>query len=179
MRNNNWYVITGGPGSGKTTTINLLKERGFNVAEEVARAYYESQMALGITNEQIRSNPQKLQDGIAKELIELEQRLNPEDRIFLDRAIPDNLAYYDFYNLQVPEFLKEAYDECSYKTVFYLDQVSFAIDNVRTETEEETRKLSKLTHASYKRKNIETINVPAMDRDVRVDFILNHIKNTT
>ena len=27
-RQTNWYVITGGPSSGKTTTINLLKERG-------------------------------------------------------------------------------------------------------------------------------------------------------
>ena len=27
-RKTNWYVITVGPGSRKTTTINLLKERG-------------------------------------------------------------------------------------------------------------------------------------------------------
>lgn len=39
----NWYAITGGPSSGKTTTANLLKERGYITTFEHARHYVHTQ----------------------------------------------------------------------------------------------------------------------------------------
>ena len=35
----NWYVIAGVPGSGKTTTVNLLKARGYKIIIVHARHY--------------------------------------------------------------------------------------------------------------------------------------------
>ena len=45
----NWYVITGGPSSGKTTTVNLLKERGYITTFEHARHYMDTQRVSGKT----------------------------------------------------------------------------------------------------------------------------------
>ena len=42
QRQTNWYVITGGPGSGITTTVNLLKERGYITNFEHARHYLDT-----------------------------------------------------------------------------------------------------------------------------------------
>ncbi len=36
-RHTNWYVITGWQSSGKTTTVNLLKERGYITTFEQAK----------------------------------------------------------------------------------------------------------------------------------------------
>ena len=45
----NWYVITGGPSSGKTTTVTLLKERGYITTMEHARHYLDTQRLKGKT----------------------------------------------------------------------------------------------------------------------------------
>ncbi len=177
MMNNNWFVISGGPGAGKTTTINLLKERGLQTTTEAARSYYEEQLALGITNEQIRANQQKLQDGIFKRLIDIEENLDPQETVFLDRALPDNLAYHQYYNLHTSPEQQRIFDECNYKTVFYLEQVPMVHDEVRKESDEEAQTLADLGIKVYESKHINIVHVPVMEKEKRVDYILDYIKN--
>ena len=47
--------------------------------------------------------------------IEQEASLTPQDVVFLDRAIPDALAYYRFLNLMEDEKLIKALKIFSYK----------------------------------------------------------------
>lgn len=176
MQQNNWYVITGGPGSGKSTTITLLKKRGLFTTTEAARDYFERQMALGFTIEQIRSDPQKLQNGIAEGYLEIERNLDPKQTVFLDRGIPDNFSYFEHYNLSVPPHLKKAYDECGYKAVFHLERLPLKNDHVRTENEEEVQKITDLGYAAYLDKKANIIHVPVMGKEARVDYILDYIK---
>ena len=51
----NWYVITGGPGSGKTTTLNYLNMLGYHTTIEHARHFIDTQMITGKTVNEIRS----------------------------------------------------------------------------------------------------------------------------
>ena len=41
----NWHVITGASCSGKTTLINLIENNGFKTIPEVARQYFEGELA--------------------------------------------------------------------------------------------------------------------------------------
>ncbi|GLU45411.1 AAA family ATPase [Allomuricauda sp. NBRC 101325] len=43
---NPYYVITGGPGVGKTTLLHELKQRGFMVVPEIARELIKEQQAI-------------------------------------------------------------------------------------------------------------------------------------
>lgn len=52
----NWYVITGGPGSGKTTTLNHLNMLGYHTTIEHARHFIDRQMITGKTVKEIREN---------------------------------------------------------------------------------------------------------------------------
>src|SRR5690606_42156595 len=45
MRENNFYIISGGPGVGKTTLINELSKNGFLTQEEEARKIIRKQLA--------------------------------------------------------------------------------------------------------------------------------------
>jgi len=41
-----FYVITGGPGSGKTSLIEALRSRGYNSTVEAGRAIIQDQVAI-------------------------------------------------------------------------------------------------------------------------------------
>ena len=47
--------------------------------------------------------------------IEQEGSLSPEQMVFLDRALPDSLAYYGYLNLAPDKRLLEALEKVSYK----------------------------------------------------------------
>ncbi len=59
----NWYVITGGPSSGKTTTVNLLKERGYITTFEHARHYLDTQRLKGKTIDEVRKKSERISIG--------------------------------------------------------------------------------------------------------------------
>jgi len=78
----NWYVITGGPGSGKTTTVNLLKDMGYTTTIEHARHYIDTMRVKGKTVEEIRKNQIEFQLKILDMQIEEEQSHAPDEIIF-------------------------------------------------------------------------------------------------
>jgi predicted ATPase len=175
MKKSNWYVITGGPGSGKTTTIELLKEKGFTTTHETARVYFQQEIKKGITNEEIRKDPQKLQHTILKMQIALESQYTHNQLLFLDRAIPDSFGYFAFRKLPLTPLLINSKHQ-HYRKVFFLDLLSVKKDKIRIETDSEAETIAQYTYQAYKDVGIEIIRVPVMSKKNRRDFILDHIK---
>ena len=171
----NWYVITGGPGSGKTTTVNLLQARGYKTTIEHARHYLDTQRSIGKTVEETRKHQQEFQLGVLDMQIEQERSLSPGDVVFLDRAIPDALAYYHFLNLPQDEKLLQAMSTVSYRKVFILDCLPLVQDYARTEDEAAQKKLHALLTDVYERLPFPVIHVPIFQPEERVDFILKNI----
>ncbi|MBK8787045.1 MAG: ATP-binding protein [Chitinophagaceae bacterium] len=168
----NWYVITGGPSSGKTTTVNLLKERGYITTFEHARHYLDTQRLKGRTIEDVRKQQQEFQLGILDMQIEQENQIFPEVQVFLDRAIPDALAYYRFLNLPEDKNLTEALRSVSYKNVFILDCLLLVKDYARTEDVLAQKKIHALLIEVYESLGFPIIQVPVLPPEERVDFIL-------
>ncbi len=171
----NWYVITGGPGSGKTTMVNLLKERGYKTTIEHARHYLDTKMRDGKTVEEIRKNQSEFQLGVLEMQIEQEKEISPDDVVFLDRAIPDALAYYRFLNLPQHPKLTEALHTASYKKVFILDVLPLVNDYARREDEAAQKKIHSLLIEVYQSLGFPIVHVPVLPIEQRVDFILNNL----
>ena len=171
-RQTNWYVITGGPSSGKTTTVNLLKARGYNITIEHARHYLDMEHSIGRTIEEIRKHQAEFQLGILDMQIEQEKGLSPDDIIFLDRAIPDALAYYRFMNLPEDEKLLKALSTVFYKKVFIMDRLPLVQDYARTEDEAAQKKIHALLVEVYQSLGFPIVQVPVLPPEERVDFIL-------
>lgn len=172
MIDTNWHVITGGPSSGKTTTVDLLKARGYKTTIEHARHYIDTKRVAGKTTAQIRENQAVFQLGVLDMQITQERALSPDDLVFLDRAIPDALAYYRFLDLPVDEKLTEAMSEVSYKKIFILDPLPLAPDYARTEDESSQKKIHQLLTEVYESLGTPVVHVPVLPPEERVDFIL-------
>lgn len=171
----NWYVITGGPSSGKTSTVNVLKERGYITTFEHARHYIDTQRLKGRTIEETRKNQREFQLGVLDMQIEQENEIAPNVQVFLDRAIPDALAYYRFLNLSVDEKLTKALETVSYKKIFILDPLPLKNDYARNEDEQAQKKIHELITEVYESLPFPVVHVPVLPLEQRVDFILENL----
>ena len=171
----NWYVITGGPSSGKTTTVNLLKERGYITTFEHARHYLDTQRLKGRTIADVRKQQAAFQLGVLDMQIEQENQILPDVLVFLDRAIPDALAYYRFLNLPEDEKLTEALLTVSYKKIFILDCLPLVKDYARTEDTVAQKKIHALLIEVYESLGFPIVQVPVLPPEERVDFILRNL----
>ncbi|MFE3868956.1 AAA family ATPase [Flavobacterium sp. LS2P90] len=174
-RQTNWYVITGGPSSGKTTTVNILRERGYITTMEHARHFIDTQRLKGKTIEEVRKNQREFQLGVLDMQIEQENEIAPHVLVFLDRAIPDALAYYRFLNLSIDDKLTDALRNVSYKKVFIMDSLPLKNDYARTENAEAQKKIHALITAVYESLPFPVVHVPVLPAEDRVDFILKNI----
>lgn len=171
----NWYVITGGPSTGKTTTIDLLRRQGFQTTIEHARHYIDTMHNEGNSVEEIRRNKKKFQLGVLDMQIAQEASLNKEDMVFLDRAIPDALAYYRFLKLEYDEKLLNAVKEVSYKKIFILERLPFTKDYARTENEADQIVIHQLIIDTYTDLGFPIVFVPVLPPLERVQYLLNNL----
>lgn len=172
---NHWYVITGGPCSGKTTVVNMLSELGYKTTVEDARYYIDMQLADGKTVEQIRKNQREFQLKVLEIQIAQERSLSPEDLVFLDRAIPDALAYYRFLDLSPDQVLTNAMEHLSYRKIFILDPLPLIDDYARREDPAAQIKIHKLIWEVYRSLPFPIVEVPVLPPDERISFILSEL----
>jgi predicted ATPase len=173
---NSWYVITGGPCSGKTTTVRLLGERGYSTAPEQARHYIERELGQGRCLDEIKADKALFQHGILELQLQQEHELQPDRTTFLDRGIPDNLAYQRHYHLALDPLLLTALEQCWYRRVFLLDLLPLATDSVRNENEAMQCEIHQFITETYTALPFPLVRVPVLPPQARVDFILSHMQ---
>lgn len=170
----NWYVVTGGPSSGKTTLLKELEKLGCITYHEAARSLIDQEMAKGKLLEEIRSNEAEFQRKVFKIKIQIEKKAPRNKIVFFDRGIPDSIAYYQICGLDPKEVLKFCKRKI-YKKIFFLEQLSFDQDYARTEDDKTIEKLNKLLKENYKKLGYEVIEIPVMPIRDRLLKILKEI----
>ena len=104
-----------------------------------------------------------------------ENQISPDVQVFLDRAIPDTLAYYRFLNLPEDEKLTTALRTVSYKKIFILDCLPLVNDYARTEDAVAQKKIHALLVEVYESLGFPIVQVPVLPPEERVDFILKNL----
>lgn len=175
MLQNNWYVISGGPGTGKTTLIKLLELRGYAVVPEMARRCIDEQIALGKTVTEIQSDQLLFQHTVLERQLEIEEIISKDRLTFFDRGIPDMLAYYRYHKIPEDDLIKRSVSGCSYKKVFLLDPLPLISDYARLENESQQLEICKLIHDVYDSVPFPNVHVPVMPPNERLEFVLKNL----
>jgi predicted ATPase len=117
MESPNLFVITGGPGSGKTTVLLELQKRGLQFAPEVARQIIQEQVrtggkALPWENRELYTNLM-----LERSIESYKAHTQASKATFSDRGIPDTLGYSRLIGLADAGFIRSACDEYRYAHV--------------------------------------------------------------
>lgn len=169
------YVITGGPGFGKTTVVNLLAEKGFTVCHEMARD-------LLISNKDNENNilkfPIDFESSVATARMNFLRSVDQNAIAFSDRGLPDQIAYSWFKKKNASAFIEKAVLINRYAPYVFVAppwKKNFIQDEIRKESFEEASEIHRLILTAYQKYNYKIIDLPLVSPELRVKFILDFI----
>lgn len=169
------YVVTGGPGCGKTTLIDEMKKKGYYTIPEVARQIIDEQLKNG-GNLLPWTNRDGFQRKVAEVQRDLESKIPIKKTAILDRGMLDGLAYYLNDNIKPPEGLYDP-SNTNYEVIFIPDELpNYVNDEARMEDLETARKLHKLLRDVYEKAGYVVKNVPVMSPEERANYIEEYIR---
>ncbi len=172
-------VITGGPGTGKSTVIEELSKRSFTCMPEISREVTLNARKKGI-DQLFLTKPllfsELLLEGRINQFTEAEQQNN--DMVFFDRGIPDVHAYMNYISIDYPSTYIHKSNLYRYDYIFLMPpwEAIYISDNERYENFEQALAIHNHLERTYKDLNYPIIEVPTGSVTTRTNFILNSIK---
>ncbi|TPG55941.1 ATPase [Roseomonas nepalensis] len=173
-----FFVVTGGPGSGKSTLIEALAVGGMRAMPEAGRAIIQDQVEIGGA-----ALPWDDRLAFAELMLGWELRSHREARghpgvVLFDRGIPDVLGYLNLCALPVPPHVRKA--ACTFR---YNRQVFIAPpwpeifdqDAERKQTFEEAQATYEAMVSAYGELGYELTHLPKSSVEDRVRFIVDRI----
>ncbi len=161
MVQTNWVVITGPPSSGKTTLLQLLAENGEKTSPDSTRELIANVVAEGRDAEEFRF-ADDFQPKVLEAMLAAEERLDPDDRVFLEYGLPCNIAFHRTEGLDLTPGLAEAAQAHRYKMVCILDPVGWENDAQCVEDEAYQKAVHTHMFDVYRELGYEPIRVPAI-----------------
>lgn len=171
-------VITGGPSTGKTSIIKKLEAQGYSCMHEISRSVTQEARKEGIQHLFI-SDPQLFSERIlAGRLTQFDEASNStRDLVFLDRGLPDVVAYLDCFRQQYDDHFNQTCSRNRYDQVFLLPpwMEIHTSDTERYENYEEATRIHDCLETTYIKFGYDIIQVPKLNVEDRIKFILQNL----
>ena len=173
-----FFVVTGGPGAGKTSLITELSRRGFHTIPESGRAIIREEMAHGGD-----ALPWTDRLAYAERMLERDLRAYSAAQtlsgpVIFDRGIPDVTGYLTLCGLPVPPHVAGAAKAACYNARVFLapfwDEI-FTQDTERKQTRAEAEATCAVMRETYTALGYKITELPRADTATRSDFVCEQL----
>lgn len=176
---NRFFVLTGGPGSGKSSLIDALARLGYARTVEAGRAIIQDQVDI-----EGNALPWADKGRFAALMLSWEMRSyrtaqEHSGPVFFDRGVPDVMAYLRLVDLPVTAHITNAAAEFRYnRSVFIAPPWPeiFHPDRERKQDFHEAVRTYESLAFTYKELGYELVELPCVSIEERVQFVLRKIK---
>jgi predicted ATPase len=174
-----FFVITGGPGSGKTALATALANRGYGHVAEGGRAIIQNQVAIGG-----KALPWSDRRAFAELMLDWEIHCYRaaealEGPVFFDRGVPDVLGYLRLCGLPVPARVETAAQNYRYHRRAFIAPPWAAIfrqDAERKQSFREAEATYEIMAETYTALGYQLVALPRVGVPERAQFVLEHIQ---
>ena len=168
-------VITGGPGTGKTTIIAYLEKKGYACFPEVSRSVTKKAQGEGI-DQLFLSDPILFSESLLNARTKQfdEAAIHYSKNVFYDRGLPDITGYLNYLGKGYSKEFDEICFAKKYDLVFILPpwKAIYVQDSERYETYEQASSIYQFLLKSYQYYKYQPIEVPLGTLEARSTFIL-------
>jgi len=172
-------VVTGGPGSGKSSVVEAMARRGFRTMPEAGRAIIQDQVTIGGSALPWVDRTMFAELMLGWELRSYREALGSDAPVIMDRGIPDVVGYFTLCDLPVPPHVEVAaklypYDKRVFLAPFW--DAIFTQDAERKQDRQEAEATGKVMAATYTRLGYQVVELPLVGVEERADFIAYNLQ---
>ncbi|PWT71306.1 MAG: hypothetical protein C5B59_18350 [Bacteroidetes bacterium] len=176
LTKHNFYIITGGPGAGKTTILENLASKGYRHIPETARQIIKDRLSKGLSP---RPDPLTFASEIfRKDFSNYDLNIDYTAILFFDRSYLDSA--WQIFNSDKDQYhqLRDTHFKHRYnKKVFITPpwKEIYQTDSERDQSFEDSIKVYQGLHQWYEKHSYELLVIPKDSIENRVGFILSQI----
>jgi len=171
-------VITGGPGAGKTTLIDLLRADGFATTPEAGRAIIQDQSGIGGSGLPWGDTALFAELMLSWEIRSYRWALGQPGPVFFDHAVPCVAGYLRLLGRDVPEHVEAAVAAFPYRPQVFVAPPwpeIYRTDVERHQSLDEAQRTHDAMVETYLRYGYDLVELPRSDPQTRLRFVLRHL----
>lgn len=177
MTKNNYIILTGAMGAGKSTVLRELRKRAYRCVDEPARQIIAEQRRCSGTGVPEKDPSFFTRLMLARLITEYAISDTLNEILFFDRAIPDMIAYADIFGLDIKEYQTAAEDLRYNKNVLYFkgERSIYVNDDERKVDFDFADDFGRKVKAIYEQLGYSVIEVPYLSPVERSDWIISNV----
>lgn len=171
------FVLTGGPGSGKSTLIEALARTGYARSVEAGRGIIQDQVAIGGHALPWRDPPAFAELMLCWEMRSYRMARELAGPVFFDRGVPDVVGYLRLLGLPVPRHMEKAAEIFRYNRRVFIAPPwpeIFHQDSERKQDFDEAVRTYQAMVATYRGYGYELVELPRCTVEERVRFVIEN-----
>ncbi|HMQ69988.1 MAG TPA: AAA family ATPase [Ignavibacteria bacterium] len=178
MTKQNFYVLTGGPGGGKTSLLENLAGKGYSYVPDEARRIIRERISRGLPP---RPEPEEFAMEIfRRDRKNFNKNIDVTTPLFFDRSFIDSAGMLSECDINIYNRIRHFHITNRFNQKVFITppwEEIYRTDSERDQTFTESVRVYEKIMQLYIKSGYEMIELPKNTIEVRAQFILEHISN--